>query len=158
MKRHLAWLVAVAVAVPSFAAAPDLAKLLDQADLKYEQQDRGRIKLLFEFEDGRSHLVYLQPQEPYDGVEIVEIYATVMPLTGGTVPAALSRRLLEVNGSRKVTYFGIEDVEGTPYVFCYHNMPTEGLTPKVLSSLLNAVASFADEMEKEQLGASSDDF
>ncbi|HEX6203495.1 MAG TPA: hypothetical protein VF100_10870 [Thermoanaerobaculia bacterium] len=150
---------AVVVVVGSAAAAgPDLAKLLDEAGLEYETRDGGRLRVIYEFDDGRSQLVSLQPQGEFEGVDVVEIYAPVMRLREGTVPAVLGRRLLEENGRKKLTYFGVEEVEGTLMVFCYHNTPTAGLDAKTLAALLLGVATFADEMEKEQLGVGSDEF
>lgn len=153
----LAVMVSVVVASPA-AAAPNLAKLLERADVLYERIDDGGLKVVYDFDDGRSHVVFLQPQGDYDDVGVVEIYSPVMRLSDGTVPAALGRRLLETNGMRKLTYFGVEQVEDTLMVFCYHNTPTERLDAKTLSTLLLAVATFADEMEKEQLGVASDEF
>jgi hypothetical protein len=157
MRRLLGLLLALATAAPALAAGPDLAKLLDQAGLTYERQDGGKLELLYRFDDDRSQLVYLQPQSDFQDVPVVEIYAPVMRVSG-SVPAALGARLLAVNGERKLTYFGVEDVEGTLMVFCYHNTPTSGLDAKTLSTLVEAVAVFADEMEEEQLGAASDEF
>jgi hypothetical protein len=81
-----------------------------------------------------------------------------MRLEGGSVPAALGKRLLEATGSQKIAYFGVEDVEGKPWVFGYHNLPTAGLTSKPLAAVLITVAEIADEMEKEQLGSAKDEF
>lgn len=160
MRDLLAVALAVVVlmmALPA-AAAPDLAKLLERADVRYERIDDGGLKVLYDFDDGRSHLVFLQPQGEFEDVGVVEIYSPVMRLSDGTVPAALARRLLEMNGLRKLTYFGVEQVEDTLMVFCYHNTPTDRLDAKTLSTLLLAVATYADEMEKEQLGVASDEF
>jgi hypothetical protein len=163
----LALAVTAAVAAPAAAAeqarvttttAAMLGKLLEQADLDYEVEDGGRIKMLYEFTDGRSQLIFLQPLSDLREVGIVEVYSPVMRLEAATVPAALGTRLLEATGSQKIAYFGVEDVEGKPWVFCYHNMPTSGLTSKSLAAVLITVAEIADEMEKEQLGAAKDEF
>lgn len=149
--------VLVMMASPA-AAAPNLARLLERANVRYERADNGGLKVLYEFDDGRSQLVFLQPQSDFEDVGVVEIYSPVMRLSDGTVPAALARRLLEMSGLRKLTYFGVEQVQDTLMVFCYHNTPTDGLDAKTLSTLLLAVATYADEMEKEQLGVASDEF
>lgn len=135
-----------------------LTKLLDDADLEYDVEEGERIKLLYRFTDGRSQLVFLTPMSDLRDVGLVEIYSPVMRLESATVPAALGARLLEATGSQKVAYFGVEDVEGKPWVFCYHNLPSQGLAAKSLSAILLTVAEIADEMEKEQLGASQDEF
>lgn len=133
-----------------------LAKLLDKEKLTY-QQDDDRLRRTYSFTDGRSQQVFLQPQSDVREVGVVEIYSWVMEIKGNLTPA-LAKRLLEVNGEQKLGYFGIEEVEGKTYVFCYHNLPTEGLTSKALAAALISVAEMADEMEKEQLGASSDEY
>lgn len=162
MRGLLIGVVAVVAAVAGTAgAAPSTAqleKLLERADLGYEKTDSGALRVLYEFDDGRSQLVFLMPQGQFDDVDVVEIYSPVMRLRDDTVPAVLGRRLLEMNGERKITYFGVEDVEGTLMVFCYHNTPSEKLDAKTLETLLLAVSTFADEMEKEQLGVASDEF
>jgi hypothetical protein len=139
------------------ASSATLAKLLDDADLEYEKQDGDRLKLLSNFSDGRSHLVFLQPMTDIREVGAVEIYAPVMRLSGSP-SAGLAKALLEANGTQKLGYFGIEEVEGKPWVFCYHNLPTQGLTSKSLAAVLITVAELADEMEKEQLGKDKDEF
>jgi hypothetical protein len=133
-----------------------LGKLLDKEKLTY-QQDDDRLRRTYSFTDGRSQQVFLQPQSDTRDVGIVEIYSWVMEIKGNLTPA-LAKRLLQVNGEQKLGYFGIEEVEGKTYVFCYHNLPTEGLTSKSLAAALISVAEMADEMEKEQLGASSDEY
>jgi hypothetical protein len=134
-----------------------LGKLLKGADLEYEVEN-DRIKMLYKFTDGRSQLVFLTPMSDLREVGLVEIYSPVMRLEGSAAPAALANRLLEATGSQKVAYFGVEDVEGKPWVFAYHNLPTLGLTSKSLAAILITVAEIADEMEKEQLGAAKDEF
>lgn len=162
MRGLLIGVVAVVAGVAATAgAAPSTAqleRLLERADLGYEKTDSGALRVLYEFDDGRSQLVFLMPQGQFDDVDVVEIYSPVMRLRDDTVPAVLGRRLLEMNGERKITYFGVEDVEGTLMVFCYHNTPSEKLDAKTLETLLLAVSTFADEMEKEQLGVASDEF
>jgi len=133
-----------------------LAKLLDKEKLTY-QQDDDKLRRTYSFTDGRSQQVFLQPQSDVREVGVVEIYSWVMEVKGNLTPA-LAKRLLEVNGEQKLGYFGIEEVEGKTYVFCYHNLPTEGLSSKALAAALISVAEMADEMEKEQLGASSDEY
>jgi len=133
-----------------------LTKLLDKEKLTY-QQDEDRLRRTYSFTDGRSQQVFLQPQSDVREVGVVEIYSWVMEVKGNLTPA-LAKRLLEVNGEQKLGYFGIEEVEGKTYVFCYHNLPTEGLSSKALAAALISVAEMADEMEKEQLGASSDEY
>jgi hypothetical protein len=167
--RHLsalALLVACLLAPASLAAQDEkkttttldaLGKLLKGADLEYEVEN-DRIKMLYKFTDGRSQLIFLTPMTDLREVGLVEIYSPVMRLDGSAAPAALGNRLLEATGSQKIAYFGVEDVEGKPWVFAYHNLPTPGLTSKSLAAILITVAEIADEMEKEQLGAAKDEF
>ena len=167
MRRFLAAVLFASLLATTAARAADddektsatpamLAKLLDTEKLTY-QQDEDRLRRTYSFTDGRSQQVFLQPQSDMREVGIVELYSWVMEVKGKITPA-LASRLLEVNGEQKLGYFGTEEVEGKTYVFCYHNLPTEGLTSKSLAATLISVAEMADEMEKEQLGASSDEY
>jgi len=136
--------------------AASLAKLLDKEKLTY-QQDEDRLRRTYFFTDDRSQQVFLQPQSDVRDVGVVEIYSWVMEVKGNLTPA-LAKRLLEENGSQKLGYFGLEEVNGKTYVFAYHNLPTEGLTSKSLAATMISVAEMADEMEKEQLGEKSDEY
>ena len=136
--------------------AATLGKLLDKEKLTY-QQDEDRLRRTYFFTDDRSQQVFLQPQSDVREVGVVEVYSWVMEIKGNLTPA-LAKRLLEENGSQKLGYFGIEEVDGKQYVFCYHNLPTEGLTSKSLAATMISVAEMADEMEKEQLGEKSDEY
>ncbi|HXT52320.1 MAG TPA: YbjN domain-containing protein [Thermoanaerobaculia bacterium] len=167
MRRPLIALAFAALLATSAAQAADddekttttpamLSKLLEKEKLTF-QQDEDRLRRTYSFTDGRSQQVFLQPQSDMREVGIVEVYSWVMEVKGNLTPA-LAKRLLEVNGEQKLGYFGIEEVDGKTYVFCYHNLPTEGLTSKALAATLISVAEMADEMEKEQLGASSDEY
>ncbi|HEX2163133.1 MAG TPA: hypothetical protein VHM02_04225 [Thermoanaerobaculia bacterium] len=161
VRRWTLAVVALAVAAgagPAAAAAPNYPRLLEQAALEFERLDSGAFRVLYEFDDGRSQLVFLQPQGTFEDVSVVEVYSPVMRIADGNLPAALARRLLEASGQRKLTYFGVEEVEGTLMVFCYHNLPADRLDADTLATTLLAVATFGDEMEKEQLGAMSDEF
>jgi hypothetical protein len=132
--------------------------MLGASGHEYEQVDEDTLKVLISFDDGRSQLVFLHPMSEVRGQEVVEIYSPVMRLPGRRVPAALGERLLRASGSQKIGYFGIEDAESVATVFCYHNLPISNLGANSLSAVLMLVAEVADEMEKEQLGASSDEF
>ena len=167
MRRPLIALAFAALLATSAAQAADdddkttatpamLGKLLDKEKLTY-QQDEDRLRRTYSFTDGRSQQVFLQPQSDVREVGVVEIYSWVMELKGSVSPA-LAKRLLEENGSQKLGYFGIEEVDGKQYVFCYHNLPTAGLTSKSLAATMISIAEMADEMEKEQLGDKSDEY
>jgi hypothetical protein len=134
-----------------------ITDLLDKAGLEYKK-DGEELELLYRYTDDRHQTVYVRPLSDLEGVGILEIYSRVMQIPDGSFNAALGRRLLEESGTQKLGYFGIEDVEGTAWLFAYHDLPTAGLTSDSLSVALGAVAELADEMEKEQRGASSDEY
>lgn len=147
-----------------FAAPPASAedtraieRLLYSADIDFERLDSGALKMVLSFTDGRSHLVFIKPLSKLRDEEAIEIYAPVMQLR--ELPSQeLSHRLLLANGSFKIGYFGVEEVEGTLTVFAYHNLLLKGLRKDVLETVLWTVAEIADEMEKEQLGEDSDEY
>jgi hypothetical protein len=168
MHRHtlLSLVLAATMAAAAAADAGDqVRKLLNEANLEYQLLDNGACKLVIEFTDNRSQLVFLRPMDPLSGHDLVEIYSPVMEVRY-PLEEKVARRLLNMTGSQKIGYFGIEDVEqgeseasGTkPTVFAYHNLPLAGLTDEVVSAVIHTVAEVADEMEMEQLGADSDEF
>jgi len=149
-------------AAPAAAASPaprktstttdELAKMLDQAGLDYHREE-DHLRVTFRWNDNRSQAVVLQPQPDIDDVPVLEIYSGVMELDQEhPLTLKVAQRLLEATGDQSLGYFGIEDVEGRPWVFCYHNLPSKGLTPQVLERALRLVGELADEMEKEQTG------
>src|SRR5262249_38498397 len=130
----------------------ELAKLLDQAGVEYHREE-DHLRVTFRWNDNRSQAGVRQPQPDIDGGPVVEGYSGVLeidqehPLT-----QKVAQRLLEATGDQSLGYFGVEDVEGHPWVFCYQNLPTAGLQPKTLERIIRLVGELADEMEKEQTG------
>ncbi|MBZ0113451.1 MAG: YbjN domain-containing protein [Thermoanaerobaculia bacterium] len=168
MTRHLLLSMVLALALATTAAADagdQIRKLLNDANLEYQLLDNGACKLVIEFTDGRSQLVFLRPMEPMNGQDLVEIYSPVMKIRY-PLEEKVARRLLTSSGLQKIGYFGIEEVEQgeneasntQPTVFAYHNLPLTGLTGEVVNAVIHTVAEVADEMEKEQLGAGSDEY
>jgi len=132
--------------------------MLGATAVPYERSESDTFKILISFDDGRSQLVFLQLLDPVREEVILELYSPVMRLSGEVVPAALGTRLLQASGSQKLGYYGVEEVDGTWTVFCYHNLPLSNLGATTLASVIKLVAEIADEMEKEQLGVASDEF
>ena len=84
---------------------------------------------------------------------VVEIYSGVLEMSDkNPLTLKVAQRLLEATGDQSMGYFGIEQVEGNPWVFCYHNLPTKGLTAVTLEKTARLVGELADEMEKELTG------
>lgn len=162
----LASLCLFAFTFPALADTNDkIRRLLNEAALEYQVLDSGACRMVIEFTDGRSQLIFVTPMEAIEGHELMEIYSPVMKVNF-PIEEKLARRLLTATGNQKIGYFGVEDVEmgsaeaerQQSTVFAYHNLPIKGVTGDSLLMVLQTVAEFADEMEKEQLGASSDDY
>ena len=156
-------LVLLALTSPAIAEPEStVPELLREARHGFEEVEDGSFRLLIEFNNGRSQLVFLEMLEPFEETEILEIYSPVLEVTYPLDPA-LAKRLLTVAGTRRIGYFAIEHValeseEFQPTVFVYHNLPLKGLTGDVLRLVIQNVADLADGMEQEQLGSSKDAF
>ncbi|HVS04326.1 MAG TPA: hypothetical protein VMT16_16295 [Thermoanaerobaculia bacterium] len=136
------------VALPANAVdTATLSSLLQRAGVEHEV-DGDRLHVVYRLESGRRQAVFLAPMAPLvDGVDVVEIYSPVQRLTAD-LPAAVAGQLLEANGTQKVAYFGVEEVEGAWWLLCYHNLPLDAITPKALAAVMQAVAAAADDMER----------
>ncbi len=170
MQRSLLCLaLALATGLLSGPVAADtnstIHRLLNGAQFEYQVLESGACRMEIEFTDGRSQLIFVTPMEPLEGHQLIEVYSPVMQVDF-PLEERLSRRLLTATGNQKIGYYGIEEVEmgdaeaerTQATVFAYHNLPVDGLSSDVLKTILLTVAELADEMEKEQLGASSDDY
>ena len=134
-----------------------IKKLLDQTELKYEIDEDGDFKLLFEYDDGRSHIVFINSQtESYQGLEIREIWAVgyVPPEEGESVPANISENLIRANAQIKLGAWQVQKL-GEKEVGVFRAMIAADAGKEVVLDTLRLVGISADEKEAELL--SSDD-
>lgn len=145
----LALSLACAVASPSLAAEPDgVAALLEQAKIKYEVDKDKDYKVTYDFEkEKRTQIVYVSgTTEEFRGMRIRSIFAPAARLNKDSI-AGQYKALLEHNGKAKI---GAWEIDGDILYFSARII--EPVTPEQLSSILNLVASIADDKEIEISG------
>lgn len=145
---------APAAAAPEAGHTPDprVKRLLDKLDYKYEVDEDGDYKLVFDLDDdeedqkkGRSQLVYVRsPVFDYGSHEVREVWAPAYKAKGDEFPAKVANRLLEASQESKL---GGWAKQGKYAVFVV-KVATDA-SAKELDDAINAAIQSADEMEAE---------
>ncbi len=122
--------------------------LLEKADLKYEVDEDGDFRLVFEWEDGRSQLVFISSAtSALDGLEIREVWS-VGYLSEDMMPAKIMKNLLEENAEVKLGAWQLLRM-GEKDAGVFSAQIAADTDAKTLGTVLNAVSITADEKEKE---------
>ena len=129
-------------------------QLLDKTELKYEIDKDGDFKLLFEFEDGRSQIVFVNSNtETYQGLEIREVWAVgYQPAEGDKVDAAVSEHLIRANAQLKLGAWQVQKL-GDQEVGVFRAMISAESGKDVLVDTMRLVGVTSDEKESELLGS-----
>ena len=131
--------------------------LLDGTDLKYEIDSDGDFKLLYEYDDGRSHIVFVNSKtESYGGMEIREIWSVgyMTPDEKATVPASVSENLVRANSLAKMGAWQVQKMDDKE-VGVFRAMVPANAGKDIVLDTMKLVGITADEKESELL--SSDD-
>ena len=127
--------------------------LLDETDLKYEIDKDGDFKLLFEYDDGRSHIVFVNSgTESYQGMEIREVWAVgyVPPEDGDKVESKICENLIRANATSKIGAWQVQKM-GDKEVAVFRAMIPAASDQQTLTDTLKLVGISADEKESELL-------
>ena len=130
-----------------------IKKLLDQTELNFEIDGDGDFKLLFEYDDGRSHIVFINSKtETYQGMEIREVWAVgyVPPDNAGTVPSDVGDNLIRANAATKLGAWQIQKM-GDKEVGVFRAMIAAEANKEIVLDTLRLVGISADEKEAELL-------
>ena len=149
IKYGLALLAVVAGAGPGYAQQADaVGALLDQAKIKYEVDKDKDYKVIYDFdEEKRTQIVYVSgTTEEFRGMRIRTIFAPAARLNQDKIEDQY-KSLLELNGKSKI---GAWEINGDVLFFAARLV--EPVTSEQLSSMLNLVASVADDKEIEISG------
>lgn len=127
-------------------ADPAIKAQLEALDYKYEIDEDGDFKLVFEVgEDGRSQIVYVLSQvESYGELEVREIWSPAYSSPTEQFPAVIANRLLEASNRAKL---GGWVKQGKNAVFVV-KIPADA-SKEVLDDATTAAMELADEMENE---------
>ncbi len=150
----LALILGLAVAVPLHAEVADakpspdpaIKAQLEALDYKYEIDEDGDFKLVFEIGDeGRSQIVYVLSQvESYGELQVREIWSPAYTSPTEQFPALVANRLLEASNHAKL---GGWVKQGKNAVFVV-KIPADA-SKEVLDDATTAAMELADEMENE---------
>jgi hypothetical protein len=131
----------------AFAAGPDRAvgRLLDGLEYKYEIDEDGDYKLVFDMENDRSQLVFVRSSvETYGSHHIREIWSPGYKSPGPQFPALIGNRLLEDSNESKL---GAWVKQGDMAMFVVKI--DADASAEVLSDAIDAACKSADAIELE---------
>ncbi len=133
------------------AASSSITDLLDQSKIPYEVDDQGNYKILREYDDKRTQLVFIYGRAwDYQGIKIREIWAPAFRL-GGDLPADLANKLLLKSQVAKVGGWQVIEI-GQERMAAYAIKVVDRMTADELRKWIDYVASYADTMEQEVTG------
>ncbi|MEM1056298.1 MAG: hypothetical protein AAGI52_12300 [Bacteroidota bacterium] len=124
---------------------------LNALGYEYEIDEDGDYKLIFETDNGRSHIVWVRPTtDRLLDLEVREVFAIANNYIGG-VPGGIPPRLLEDNAQ---FILGSWAIEATTILFVVKIRANA--TRAEMEAALLATASTADAMEEELTGGTDD--
>ena len=130
---------------------PRVAALLDEAELSYEIDGDNDFGLVFEFNDGRSQLVWvLSDTVELDALEIREVWS-IAHRSDEPLPERVARRLLSQNANVKLGAWQTRKM-GDEYVALFSAQIAADTDVATLVTALQVVSATADEMEIELTG------
>ncbi len=132
-----------------------IKNLLDQTSLKYEVDSDGDFKLLYEYDDGRSHIVFVNSKtETYGGMEIREIWSVgyMTPDDGDSVSGKVSENLIRANSRAKLGAWQIQKMDGKE-VGVFRAMVPADAGQDIILDTMKLVGITADEKESELLNS-----
>ena len=137
------------------AGDPRVERLLEAADLNYEVDADNDFRLVIEFNDGRSQLLWvLSNTTELDDLEIREVWS-VAYRSETPLPTRVASRLLSQNANVKIGAWQTRKM-GDEYVALFSAQIAADTDPATLLTVIQAVSATADEMEIELLGGSDE--
>ena len=118
--------------------------LLKKQDLKYTIDDEGDVKLMFELDENRSQVIWIESEiRELDGVRILKIYSAAYR---GLVTKPMAMELL--TDAYKIGHWGVSKSDkGLHNVLFIAEVPT-CLSPKDFEVCCRIVATTADLLER----------
>lgn len=132
---------------------PDLRvkELLDQTDYNWEVDQDGDFKLILQFDDERSQIVFVSSRTfVMEGLEIREVWS-VGDVSENNLSPLFAMRMLEENAQVKLGAWELQDWDGTK-VSIFRAKISANANLNTLNTAISAVGITADEREKEFVG------
>lgn len=125
--------------------------LLNQAKLKFVIDDNGNFKLINEFSNGRSHIVFINSEtQKYVHLEIREVWAVGF-ISDGQITPGVMRKMLKQNNELKLGSWKIRTVGDKEIAIFYVHIAAD-TDRSALAAALRLVSEAADELEDELTG------
>lgn len=124
---------------------PGIVALLEELEYSWESEDNGDFRLLFDFPDGRSQLVWIRNRTyERDGIVMRDVWSTALELSGKYASIKLADLLLRSNWER---IMGTWAREGNRIVYMV-KLPV-GATAEQLDAAIGVAIDEADWLEQE---------
>ncbi len=149
----LAGAAAASTATPAPAAQapkadPAVGRHLDKLGFKYEVDEDGDYRMVFELADDRSQLVYVRSAvEDFGQHHVREIWSPGFQVEGDTFTAAVANRLLEASNTAKLGGW----VKQNKTAMFVVKIDADA-SPEALSDAIDAASRSADAIELELTG------
>jgi len=146
-----ACLLALTIGIAAQAEDIRVKTRLEAADILYEVDSDGDFKTVFEQEDGRTHLVFINSDtNEVRGMEIREVWAVAMQAE--RIPDDVAREMMRRNSEYVLGAWQLRNWSGRDTLI--FAIPLSAVAPaKELANTASIVAQAADEVELELLGS-----
>lgn len=154
LKTSAALLALAITSAPALAEDVRVKTRLEAAKLKYQVDDDGDYQLVFDTENGRSQLVFINSKTSTVGsMEIRDVWS--IAVRASNIPPAAIRDMLSRNANYILGSWSMRTMGGHETLI--FTIPVNVTIPaNELAYIAGIVAEVADEVEKELLG--SDDY
>lgn len=154
--RKTVLIIAIALVAVSAASAQDarVKKALDSLGVKYEVNDSGNYKVVYQMENDpdRSQLaLVVSKTNTYKSTEIREIWS-IAAVLDYYPDQELIERLFTTNSNSKLGAWAIEVTDDGQVWIIYTAKVQASITAKQLTEVIYFVCESADELELELLG------
>lgn len=136
---------------PRGLADPRVAVLLERAGLAYDIDDAGDYRVVTQFDDGRSQLVFIQSETlRLSDMELREIWS-IGYLADDFLPASVARDLLRENGQLKLGAWQLDRFAGRETAIFRASIPAD-TDRETLLLAIKVVSATADAKEQALTG------
>lgn len=131
---------------------PRVKRMLDALELKYSIDGDGDFKVIFEFNDGRSQLAYINSDtQSINDFEIRELWS-VAYVSEGYLDIDTANTLLMKNHEMKIGSWRLMNAGNNTYLVTFCIQIAANCDPKSFAQSLSLVLRVADAMEERLTG------
>jgi hypothetical protein len=131
---------------------PRVRNVLQHAGLTYDVDNDGDFRALFNYDDGRSQIAFINSNtEIFAGAEIREVWSVGLRVPGQQLNVGVANHLLALNSTYKVGSWETKQGQGEILGIFRVSLSADA-GPSELTAALRMAALQADELEKLLLG------